>query len=267
MSIHDRHIVMQDIRSVLKVYPKFVRLHMFDEPFNIRRYDMEEKSPYGTEKKKSRKYDSEDYDNQSVYRAKIKLIDLCLSNDFDLFVTMTFKKDRYDVNAKRKQIQIWLNNQRNQYGPFGYVLVPEFHKDGAIHFHGLFMGYKGVLVNSGKKTERGQDIYNISSYQGGFTTAVEIDDIPKVAGYISKYISKEMLTFKNNQRYFRSNGLVLPFKYSNPLLSDEDLSRFTIINDGKNSKVLELIGQLSDADLARITDFGKKRYDDLFVTD
>lgn len=267
MSIHDKHIVMQDICSVLKVYPKFIRLLIFSEPFNIRRFDMEEKFQYGSEKKKTREFDNEDYENQSIWRARVQLIDLCLSNDFNFFITITFKKDRYDVDAKKKQIQIWLNNQRNQYGPFGYVLVPEFHKDGAVHFHGLFKGYGGVLVDSGKKTDRKQTIYNIASFHGGFTTAVEIDDISKVAGYISKYITKDMLRFKNRQRYFRSNRLLMPFKYSNPLLTEDDIAKFTSLHKGNKTEVLELMGQLPDSDLARITDFGRKRYDDLFVTE
>ncbi len=269
MSILDRYIVVQEIRSILKVYPDFIRLYKFAEPKPIVRYDYNERRSYsGEDKKKSTvAIDPEEYERMSLGRAKTKIVDLALSNPFDLFVTFTFKSDRQNVDAKKRQIATWLNNQRNLHGNFGYLLVPEYHKDGvSIHVHGLFMGYKGTLKDSGKK-ENGRTIYNVTSYQGGWTTAVIIDDIAKVAGYISKYITKEMPKFKGKQRYWRSNGLKLPTKIINPLLTTEDMEMFSSIHKGKKVEVLEIRGQLSDVDLERIAGDRSQRYDDLYVAE
>lgn len=268
MSLFDNYIVNQEIKTILKVYPDFVRLYVFEQPLYIRRYDLAEKRKYKGDKKiKYVSEDPEEYERMSRARAKSKIIDLALSNPFDLFTTFTFAKDRQDVDAKKRQIAFWLNNQRNLHGKFGYLMVPEYHSDNeSIHIHGLFYGYNGNLVDSGKK-KNGRTIYNILSFRGGYTTAVKIDDLAKTAGYISKYITKDMPKFKGKQRYWRSNGLKMPLKIINPLLTTDDIELFTSIHKDKKSEVFEVRGQLNDNDLARIADYGKRRYDDLLVAE
>ena len=35
------------------------------------------------------------------------------------------------------------NNYRNRYSPdFRYIVIPEFHKNGAVHFHGMVRGIR-----------------------------------------------------------------------------------------------------------------------------
>lgn len=269
MSIFDRYIVNQEIKSLLKVYPDFIRLYKFAKPKYVKRYDYNERPRYqGEERKKSSTpIDPEEYERMSLGRAKTKIVDLALSNPFDIFVTFTFKSDRQNVDAKKRQITTWFNNQRNLHGSFGYLMVPEYHKDGvSIHVHGLLMGYKGNLKDSGKR-HNGRIVYNITSFQSGFTTAVKIDDIAKVAGYISKYITKDMPKFKGKQRYWRSNGLKIPRKILNPLLTAEDLDMFSPIHKGKKIEILEVRGQLSESDLTRIAGNREERYDDLYVAE
>ena len=45
--------------------------------------------------------------------------------------------NRYDVREVTRHLNHWLDNQVRRKG-LAYVLVPERHKDGAIHFHGFF---------------------------------------------------------------------------------------------------------------------------------
>ena len=266
MSLLDQHMVIQEIKTILKVYPDFVRFYQYAQPFYVPRYDLAEKRP-PSDKKKSSQVDPEEYELVSRNKAKTRLLDLTLSNPFDLFVTFTFAKDRQNADGKKRQMNFWLNNQRNLHGKFGYIMVPEYHKDGeSLHFHGLFMGYNGNLVDSGKK-QNGRTIFNINSYRGGFTTAVKIDNIAKVAGYIGKYITKDMPKFKNKQRYWRSNGLKLPLKIINPLLNNDDKEPFISIYKDSKKEIFEIQGQLSDKDLARIADYGKRRYDDLYAAE
>ena len=92
-------------------------------------------------------------------RARSAVRDLAFSNsDLDMFVTFTLdsaKIDRYDVGAITKKLNIWLDNRVRRNG-LKYVLVPELHKDGAVHFHGLINAAALQPVDSGTLTMGGQ---------------------------------------------------------------------------------------------------------------
>lgn len=152
----------------------------------------------------------------SLQRTKTQIIDLAKNNKWDLFITVTFDKekvDRYNYTAIAKKFSKLLNNIKYRKCPnLKYILVPELHKDGAVHFHGLLSGSDLLeLVDSGLKTNNGQKIYNITDFNLGFTTATTITDTKKASYYISKYITKELIAVSfNKKRFWRSRGLELP---------------------------------------------------------
>lgn len=266
MSLMDGYVVNQEITSILKVYPDFIRLYKYNTPYYIKRFDYDPYNPNKKEKKK-RFVEDDDVEKRSLRRAKTVLTDTALCNYFDMFFTFTFANDRQNVDAKKRQMAFWLNNQRIKYGAFRYLIVPEYHKDGvSIHFHGLFGGYKGRLKDSGKY-ENGRKVYNIKSFQAGFTTAVKIDNIHKVSSYITKYITKDMPKFKNKQRYWCSNGLKRPLKILNPLLDKYDTMLFKSVHKDNKQEIFELQGSIPDYDLARIADYGRRRTDDLMAAE
>jgi len=144
----------------------------------------------------------------SLRRTKTVISDLVQCNEFDLFITFTFAKDRQNLQKQKTKLTNWIHNQKRIHGNFEYLLVPEFHKDGqSIHFHGLFKNYKGTLSQASKNINN-RPTYNIKSYQLGFTTAVEIDNHEKVSSYIKKYITKDMPQIKGKKRYWTSKGLI-----------------------------------------------------------
>lgn len=266
MSLFDGYVVNQEITNVIKIYPDFIRLYRYINPYSIKRFDYDERRTNYSEKTKIA-VDPEELERKSLSRAKTAVMDMTLCNDFDQFATFTFKNDRQNIDAKKRQMAYWLNNQRILHGNFKYIVVPEFHKDGkSIHFHALLKGYNGNLVNSGIQ-QKGRDIHNITSFRNGFTTLVNIDDLEKVASYISKYLTKEMPKFKNKQRYWCSNGLKRPLKIVNPLLTAQDKLLFESVYLDKQKEILEYRGQLPDSEIARIADYGKRRYDDLSVAE
>ena len=147
-------------------------------------------------------------------RAKVALRGLALSNDFRYFVTLTLdasRVDRHDVKAITRKLNNWLDNQVRRSG-LRYVLVPERHKDGAIHFHGFFNDALSV-VDSGtvippeggrprkprSAAQRrlwlqggGHVVYNLPAWSLGFTTAIELYGSKRAAvAYVCKYISKQ----------------------------------------------------------------------------
>ena len=131
--------------------------------------------------------------SDNVKRAKDKVFDIALLNRFEYFVTLTLDKekiDRFDAKAVSKVLRKSFNNFQQRYNA-KYLLIPEHHKDGAIHMHGLLSGdFK--LIDSGKRTKDGRPIYNLPQWKYGFSTAIEITgEQSNVAKYITKYISKD----------------------------------------------------------------------------
>lgn len=141
----------------------------------------------------------------------------CNNKPWDYFVTFTFnseKADRYNFSEVSKKLSKWLNHIKSRTCPdFAYIIVPEKHKDGAWHFHGLFKNCDNLnFIDSGIKDEQGRTIYNISNYKFGFTTATKLSDIDKAVSYILKYISKDLFgdNLKGKKRYWRSKNLEMP---------------------------------------------------------
>lgn len=166
-----------------------------------------------------------DLDNQDFYkytsykRCRNTIYKLaCNNKPWDYFVTFTFnseKVDRYKFSEVSKKLSKWIDNIKQKYGckNIGYIVVPELHKDGAWHFHGLFKNCDGMnFVDSGKKDKAGRTIYNISKYKFGFTTATKLTDVDKATSYILKYISKDLFgdELKGKKRYWRSKNLKMP---------------------------------------------------------
>lgn len=174
---------------------------------------------------------TEENKERAARRAKAKVFELGICNpDMNIFATLTVAPEtgmRTDYKALVKKLKDWLGNRVQRNG-LKYIIVPEFHQDGAIHFHGLFND-KLQLVDSGtvlcpgcgkpikkataKKKNIPEDVqqtvYNIADYKLGFTTAmISTDRIngsqAAAAGYVTKYITKDM--DKVGGRYYLSGG-------------------------------------------------------------
>ena len=176
-------------------------------------------------------------------RAKSRLRDLARANNLSVFVTFTLdqtKIDRYDVPQITKKLNVWLDNRVRRKG-LCYVLVPELHKDGAVHYHGLC---NDVLarVDSGHKTKHGRVVYNLPDWPYGFTTAVCIpqEEYSKTVSYVTKYITKSQ--DKIGGRWFYSGGsLVQPeIELSDMDFDDLDAPALPIPEAGVMVRCLEL---------------------------
>ena len=147
--------------------------------------------------------------NDSVRRAMSVVFDISRLNRFTHFITWTLDKkkiDRYSPAEVSKKLKNFLRNQsyRNN---LKYLIIPEYHKDGAIHMHGLISGYFD-FVDSEKKTKGGQAIYNMPQWSLGFSTAIELDDnVGAISHYITKYISKDFKKIFGNFYYAGGHGL------------------------------------------------------------
>lgn len=163
---------------------------------------------------------------RSMRRAKANLKDIALCSSFDYFVTLTVAKDkldRYDIKEITPKLNRWLDNRVRRNG-LTYVLVPERHKDGAVHFHGFFNGALEVtdsgtmippdggkpkkvsmLKRSLSSLEGCKTVFNLPAWDYGYTTAIALyGDYRRAVGYVCKYIGKS--TEKIGGRWYYSGG-------------------------------------------------------------
>jgi hypothetical protein len=171
-----------------------------------------------------------DYIADSKFRAKRQVIEYAMNNTFNWFVTITFDKnkiDRYDSVLLEKKVRNWLRNNLRDYGnKSSYLMVPEFHKDKAIHFH--------LLMNM--ENEKLRYLYNHKDWNKpvykdrllfnkfGRNQWVPIDSYTEPIGlYLSKYISK-LPDKMNTQYYFASQDL----KKSEKIDIDLDLEKLNL---------------------------------------
>lgn len=131
----------------------------------------------------------------------------------------------YDYDEVSKKLKNWIDHVRRSNKDLKYLIVPERHKSGRYHFHGLFANVnydKLKLVDSGKLTNSGLVIYNIDNYNWGFSTATKIQNTNAANKYIAKYITKDLA--KNTmyrRRYWASRNCNKPKileKYAEPEL-------------------------------------------------
>lgn len=166
------------------------------------------------ESEKPERADCEGDIKRSARRAAQMLREYALCNPLPLFVTFTLdgqKIDRYDPKVITKKLNQWLDNRVRRKG-LKYLLVAEWHKDGAIHFHGLMNDVmprkdSGTIIPPGggrpkkprSKKQRGewlngggQIVYNLPDWSLGFSTAVFIKgDYHQTVNYVCKYITKQ----------------------------------------------------------------------------
>lgn len=208
----------KNIDNIIKEYSHMFKVIKYHKPLLIRKNYDKVKS-FNLKQKQI-----EDSSHRSARRTKSIIKDYTLSNDFEWFITFTFdpkKVNRYSLSACSLKMQGWLSRVRHlqkdtDSPPFKYIVVPELHKDGAIHFHALFSGYPKKF----KSTQIIQDnkrVYNLPYWRFGFTNATKISDTQIAFAYLTKYITKEMVHIHGKKRYWASKNLQKPITYHNKL--------------------------------------------------
>ncbi len=173
----------------------------------------------------------------SSNRTKNKIYDYARANAWEWFLTFTFSPDkvcRDDYTAISKAMANWIKSVKRQIAPdLKYLIVPELHSDGkCFHFHGILADCGGLdFAESGHTTQDGETIYNLTSYDLGFTTATKIKDTFRISSYICKYITKDLCAVsKGRQRYWASKNLTLPTR-----------TEMAYTYDRKNAEINEIV--------------------------
>ena len=156
----------------------------------------------------------------NISRAKSKVFEYAYCNHWDYFITLTIspeKYDRYDLKTYIKDLGKFINNYNTvHHSKISYVLIPEQHKDGAWHMHGLT---SGILPKHLETNKNGYLDFAMYAKKFGFCSLSPIKNHEAVCKYITKYVTKELFSRSYGERcYYCSKGLKtseLLFRFEN----------------------------------------------------
>ena len=167
--------------------------------------------------------------SQSVARSKARVFELADCNEFKYFCTFTQdeeKRDRFNLSEFRKDFAMLvrnLNRTRPETEKIKYLLIPEQHKNGGWHMHGLLMGLtpadlrpfelsEYIPERIKKQLREGTQVYDWTRYRRafGYFTCTEIKSREACSRYVTKYISKDFqkgVRESGEHLFFASQGL------------------------------------------------------------
>ncbi len=153
------------------------------------------------------KNESQHYDfklDSSISRSRKIILEYALCNKWDWFCSFTLdskKYDRYDLDKFVKSFTQFIRDTRKKGYPIKYLLIPERHKDGAWHMHGLMSDLPPLvkftaLRRQGRKVPSDlckNDFYCwlAVSDKFGWCSLGKIRSPVKSAFYTSKYMTKD----------------------------------------------------------------------------
>lgn len=182
-----------------------------------------------SEKKERETSDGSDRFRQSLSRSRARVFELAACNEFQYFGTFTLDekmRDRFNLADFRKAFAQYvrnLNRSRPAEKKIKYLMIPEQHKDGAWHMHGLLLGLgeedlrafnlsEKIPERIKRQIRKGETVYDWTGYRDrfGYFTATAIKNPEAVSKYITKYLTKDI---DSNAResgehlFFASQGL------------------------------------------------------------
>lgn len=140
---------------------------------------------------------------QSLIRSRVRVEELGLCNPWDWFATFTLdpqKYDRDDLSVFKTDFAQWVRDRKKTQGyEIKYLIVPERHKDGAWHMHGLISGVPDSELSlfvpdlHPKKLVDG-GYYNWQRYADkfGFCSLGRVRSQEACARYTLKYLTKDL---------------------------------------------------------------------------
>ena len=158
---------------------------------------------------------SDDKFNSALFRAKKIIREYSFNNNWDYFITLTISPKNYDRYKDKEKIvkrilKYFDNYRQNVDSSFRYLIVPELHEDGAVHFHGYVMMNKNEVLKFqyyDKKKFRAVYSHNYLLKNFGRAQFVHIKTHTVAsANYITKYLIKDSKRIFN-RFYYASKGL------------------------------------------------------------
>lgn len=175
--------------------------------------DRQRENSCPTAERRTRRNDGSDADRleNNVARARSRVRELASCNPWDYFATFTIdghKQDRFNLAMYSKRLGEWFGNFNRDYkAHVSYLVVPEQHKNGAYHAHGLL---SGIPAGALTVNEHGHLDWPRYRARFGFISLDPVRDRLACAAYITKYVSKDLDSThheKGEHLFYASRGL------------------------------------------------------------
>ena len=177
-------------------------------------------------------------ETKNINRSKLQCQRLakCNADDWKTFITLTFAENITDIAFANKKFRYFIDKVQRKFKELKYICIPEFQKRGAAHYHLLTnISIENTdLIYSQVNNEK---FKHIKYWNEGFTKVDSLNnDIKKIVGYVSKYMTKDIDNrLYNRHRYFYSRNLTKP-KIS--YLDLNDIKHQEFLNNLLNKKEL-----------------------------
>ena len=163
----------------------------------------------------------------SLSRTRSRIYELAACNNWQWFFTGTLNPEWnnvLDLAEFRRKLTQGIRDYRKKTGDsVQYLLIPERHKSGAWHVHGLFNGLAVEKLHKFttdehlpyrilERVKAHDDVYSWDWYSNrfGFTTLTPIRSAAACAAYVSKYVTKDLLSHNldsNAHSFYATIGL------------------------------------------------------------
>lgn len=146
----------------------------------------------------------------SLQRARAQVFRIVEANAYQhgkfkpIFFTLTTKDQLKEYKESNKKLKAFARRFLYKYGyPLKYIIIPELHKTGAIHYHGVMFNAPYIPVR----------VFTREIWKFGFTDLKLPKKINSVSRYLTKYLTKDftMATPLHTKMYFCSRGLLRPY--------------------------------------------------------
>lgn len=228
---------LNDKYTITRYNDNYYKLTYLKYPVKNTGFDLDPKY------KPDRNVNEEKLDN-NISRARSKIFEYAMCNDFDYFITLTLKDNRFDLPKFIKDLGQFIRDERKRTSSnIQYLLIPEKHLDGAYHMHGLIKGIpeEQLIIN-----KYGYLDWKNYSDKFGYCSIDKVRSKEKVSKYITKYISKaitsDLRSEKEKKLYYVSRGLKTAEKVKEGYLTSSELERITFSYENKYVGILDLNG-------------------------
>lgn len=192
--------------GILKSYYK--KAVLYGDYIDVYEYDTNKISHTEKYRFDYNKKNKGDRRKSSLHRARQEIYRLVEANEGkfgeyrSVFFTLTFRKNVTNLRKANRSFKYFIK-KLNEFVQFKikYVVVPEFQKRGAVHYHGVFFNMPFIPIDKFKK---------IWSY--GFVDLQATRNMRSVGAYIAKYLSKSTYDKRlyGEKAYFSARGLYRP---------------------------------------------------------
>ena len=148
---------------------------------------------------------------RSRRRAKANVRRKCMAGEFDHLLTLTYRENNLDEEQAWHDLERFIRKMHTYLRDWTYLVVREFQKRGAIHFHLAVKGYQDIALLRHCWTsvimEGNIDVSWKKTKKGGTWQRAHL------SSYMAKYITKDAHTELNERSFRCTPGIRIVKKY------------------------------------------------------